>query len=1170
MSSYTESDLEKATLEFFEELYYEVKYGPDIAPHGEEPERADYEEVVLKDRLREAISRINPQYDGEIIEEAVRKVCTLNSPSLLDNNQAIHRLLTEGVDVQIPQEDGSFRTRKVWVIDREHVEQNDWLVVNQLFVHEQGQRMKKLDLVVFLNGLPLVVFELKNAADERVRITDAYDDIKEYQNSLPRLFAYNAFSVISDGIEARYGTITADFDWYLFWRTMDGKEEASSKYLALEVLVKGIFEKQNFLDFLMNFILFQVDGGEVIKIAAAYHQVYATRKAVERTHEASREQGDRKVGVIWHTQGSGKSLSMVFYTGKLVKELDNPTLVVVTDRNDLDEQLFTTFSKSHQLLRQTPKQANSRQELRSLLSVEAGGIVFTTIQKFMPEEGEERFPVLTNRRNVVVIVDEAHRSQYGFEAEIRENRQQARVKFGFAKHMRDALPEASYIGFTGTPIELADRNTPVVFGDYIDIYDMTQAVEDQTTVKIYYESRLAMLELPEKEKDALDREAEALFQEEEVDESARGKWGRLETLVGTEKRIAQVAKDIVEHFESRQKQIFGKAMIVAMSRRIAVMLYDEITKLRREWHSKELDKGAIKVVMTDDKSDSEALKIHHTTKAERERLAKRMKDPDDPLKLVIVCDMWLTGFDVPCLHTLYVDKPMKGHNLMQAIARVNRVYKDKPGGLVVDYIGIAHELKKALKAYSPNDRKMVGLDTEQAVFIMKEKLDILHHMLNGHDYSRFFTGGAKEKAKQIAETIDYILQFNQDEQKEFLLHVQALIKAYTLCVTHPEAKAVSVEVGFFKAVKAGIHKIKKPSDRKVKRANIDERINQLISRSVITEEVVDIYQAIGLEKPNISVLSDDFLEDVKKLEYKNLAVELLHRLLKDEIRDIGRKNRVQSKKLSEMLDRAIKKYYDRIIESTMMIEQLIGMARKMNQEKKRGEDLGLSDSELAFYDALNQYESISQALKDEKLKQMARELVQMIRKNKPVDWHLRKSTQAQIRVLIKRFLRKHQIRVDQPEKVVESIYEQSELLEKNGIFAEEEQIRYSQPKEQWIDSDKDRKKGVAELSPPYSPSKMALEMVRPEYQSVLIYFGKKGIPEPVIGHEFTSEKGEVEGEAEFVWLKEKVCFLTPEQSDYRDAIRKHGFRVWVLPEKQSELENTDYLEVWRQLTNKEV
>jgi type I restriction enzyme, R subunit len=1170
-NNYVESDLEQAALEFFEELLYERKYGPDIAPDGEEAERADYQEVVLKERLREAVVRLNPQYGAEVVEEAVRRVTTLDSPNLLVNNLAIHRLLTEGVDVPVRQADGSYQTKKVWLLDRKRAEQNDWLVVNQFRVQDRGVRPKILDMVVFVNGLPLVVFELKNLANDQVRITDAYEDIKGYQASLPTLFAYNAFSVISDGVEARYGTLTANFDRYMVWRAIDGQEEAHASLSALEVLIKGLFAKEEFLDFLTHYILFQEDGEEIIKIAAAYHQVSATRKAVESTHQASEADGDRKVGVVWHTQGSGKSLSMVFYTGKLIHELNNPTVIVVTDRNDLDEQLFTTFSKSQQLLRQTPRQAQTRQELRSLLAVEAGGIVFTTIQKFSLDEGEEQFPVLTQRRNVVVIVDEAHRSQYGFEAEVRRQGNAARVKFGFAKHMRDALPEASYIGFTGTPIELADKNTPAVFGDYIDIYDMTRAVEDGATVKIYYESRLAMIELPEEEKEALDKEADQLFEEQEVDEAARGKWARLEALVGTEKRLKQVAKDIVEHFEARQQQLLGKGMIVTMSRRIAAALYDKIIALRPEWHDDSLERGAIKVVMTSDaEKDDDRMKQHHSTKAGRERLAKRMKDPDDPLKLVIVCDMWLTGFDVPCMHTLYIDKPMKGHNLMQAIARVNRVFRDKPGGLVVDYIGIAHALKEALRVYSPSDRKMTGIDTEQALNLLKEKQDILRQMLNGHDIQLFFSGTAKDKARQLAATIDYVLGFPEEQRKEFLKHVTIMIKAYTLCVTHPEAKVLSLEVGFFKAVKAGIQKLVTPPPRPRRpKGALEEQMNQLISRSVITEEVVDIYSAIGLDKPNISILSDKFLQDVKNLEHKNLAVELLKRLLKEQIRDVARKNKVQSKKLSEMLDEAIKKYYNRLIESTMMIEQLIGLAHEVEHAKKRGAELGLSDAEIAFYDALNQYESVSKALEDQSLKQIAKELVRLIRERKSVDWHLRRSARAQLRVLVKRVLRKYQLPTEQNDDVAAAVMEQSVLLEQNGGFEEtqedgscEEQAPVNEIS-QGQEANSHPTYGLIDKKQGEPLTTEYLSMIQSAYQVVAYSLHEAGIPQPEIGLEVTGADGMVEGEAEFAWPDRKICFLTPEQGENRDAIRRHGWKVWVLPE--AGLDQVDYRRVWQQL-----
>ncbi|SFJ71334.1 type I restriction enzyme, R subunit [Thermoflavimicrobium dichotomicum] len=1183
--NYYESDVEQSAMELFEELYYETGYGPDFAPDGEARERDDYHEVVLKNRLREALSRINPQYPAEVIEEAVRKVCTLESPSLLVNNKAFHQLLTDGVDVSVRQADGSYLTKKVWLVDPVNVEQNDWLVVNQFQVKDRGAHPKRLDLVVFVNGIPFSVFELKNTADERVGIADAFEDVKAYQQSLPTLFAYNAFSVISDGTEARYGTLTADFDRYMVWRTIDGKELAPSSLSQLEVLIRGMFAKDRFLDILRHFILFQVDGEEIIKIVAAYHQVFATLKAVESTHRATEESGDRKIGVVWHTQGSGKSLSMVFYTGKLVQELNNPTVVVVTDRNDLDDQLFGTFSKSQQLLRQTPKQATSRQELRQLLSVESGGIIFTTIQKFTPGEDEDQYPVLTDRRNVVVIVDEAHRSQYGFQAEVKKKQDEAKVKFGFAKHMRDALPQASYIGFTGTPVELADRNTPAVFGDYIDIYDMTRAVEDGATVKIYYESRLAQVELPEEEKKKLDEEYQKLMQEQEVDESVKGKWSRLEVLVGAEKRLKLIAKDIVGHFEQRQQQIRGKAMIVTMSRRIAAELYKHIIALRKKWHHDDIDKGTIKVVMTSGADDPEALKKHHTTKAQRDLLAKRMKNPDDELKIVIVCDMWLTGFDVPCMHTIYIDKPMKGHNLMQAIARVNRVFQDKPGGLVVDYIGIGQALKEALKVYTPSDREMTGIDTEKAMDLVKEKYDIIRHMLYPHDYSRFLTGTAKEKARQIAATTDYVISLGEEAKKEFVKHVTIMAQAFALCVTHPDAKALSVEIGFFKAVKAAIVKLTAPSRKPKKSPDVVEaQINQLINKSVITNEVVDIYSAVGLDKPNIAELSEEFLEDVRKLEHKNLAVELLNRLLKDKVRLISRRNVVQSKKLSEMLEEAIRKYHNRLIESSAVIQELIDLAKEMNQAQRRGNDLGLSDDEVAFYDALSQYESAKDALGVDVLKQMARELARKIRQSRTVDWRVRQSARANLKRMVKRLLRKYQFPPEQNEQAVDVVIQQCEVLEEYGGFEEEKESDLSNNQlpnvEKPVDeteyslSKEEEKPLIAEERPEIEVrvtstsvqlSEEWLSQIHEQYQEAAKQLVLGGVPEPKIGYEFVNSAGTVEAEAEFAWPDQKVCFLTPLQADFRDKIRARGWKVWLLPEV--DIEQVDYVSQWHRLVN---
>lgn len=1032
MALYSEQELEQAALEWFQELGYETQYGPELSPEGDYPERKDYSQVVLEERLREALSRINFTLPPEAIEEAVRKITVPQSPHLLINNQAFHQMLTDGIDVQIKREDGSYKTEKVWPIDFKAPENNDWLVLNQFTVIENGVE-KRPDLVVFVNGMPLVVIELKNASDEEADITKAYNQIQTYKKTIPSLFVYNAFSVISDGINARVGSLTADEDRFMMWRTIDGKELAPEGIPQLEVLLKGMMEKERFLDLLRYFILFQTDGENIYKILAAYHQYHAANKAIDRTIEATAEEGDRKIGVIWHTQGSGKSLSMVFYTGKLVHALDNPTVVVITDRNDLDDQLFSTFSRSKQLLRQTPKQARSRKELRDLLSVESGGIIFTTIQKFSPDEEEDRMPVLTDRRNVVVIADEAHRTQYGFEAKVSQGDDKARVRFGYAKYLRDALPNASFIGFTGTPVELVDRNTPAVFGDYIDIYDMTQAVEDGATVKIYYESRVVKLNLPEEEKEKLDREYEEITEHQELEEreKLKAKWARIEALAGAEHRLEEIARDFVEHFEKRQQAIFGKAMIVTMSRRIAVDLYDQIVKLRPDWHSDDIEKGVIKVVMTGNSSDNEKLRAHHTTKAQRELLAKRMRDPGDELKIVIVRDMWLTGFDVPCMHTIYIDKPMQGHNLMQAIARVNRVFRDKPGGLVVDYIGIADSLKRALNHYSASDRKITGIDTQMAVDIMHEKYDLILDLLHGHDYRKFLHGSASERMQAIVETVDYVLGLGEEKKRQFLQWVTELSKAYALCATTPEAERLSVEVGFFKSVKAGIVKMIPATGNKRTASQLDAEIKQLISKSVISEGVVDILDAMGIEKPNIAILSDEFLEEVRGLKHKNLAVELLNRLIKGKVKSMSRRNLVQSRKFSEMLEEAIIRYRNKAIESTQVIFELIELAKEMNRAHQRGEAEGLSEEELAFYDALANNRSAKEILGDQVLKQIARDLTDAIKKNMTIDWNLRESVRAKMRVMVKKLLRKYGYPPDQQKKAVETVMEQAELMCRN-------------------------------------------------------------------------------------------------------------------------------------------
>lgn len=1040
-TSFTESDLEQAALEWFEELNYEKAYGPEISPEGEYPERQFYHDVILKDRLRDSLIRINKHVPREAIEEAIKVVEVPRSPSLLINNKAFQKMITDGIDVQYQAANGEYPTEKVWLFDTDpdRIGNNDFLVVNQFTVVE-NQGEKRPDIVVFVNGLPIAVFELKSASNEEVGISDAYHQVQTYKGAIPSLFTYNSFLVISDGVNARVGTLTANEDRFMMWRTIDGGDVAPSSLPQLEVLVKGMFEKSRLLDIIKYFVLFQTDGEHLFKILAGYHQYHATNKAIASTERATMDEGDRKIGVIWHTQGSGKSLSMVFYAGKLVLTLNNPTIVVVTDRNDLDDQLFSTFSKSKDLLRQTPQQAQNRTHLRELLSVESGGIIFTTVHKFTPDENEDKYPVLTERRNVIVIADEAHRSQYGFQAEMVAGEDEAAIKYGYAKYMRDALPNASYIGFTGTPVELTDKNTPAVFGDYIDIYDMTRAVEDGTTVKIYYESRIARLELSEAERPVIDSEYEEIteYQEYTQRERLKSRWARLEALAGAEKRVRKVAQDVVEHFEQRQKAGFGKAMIVVMSRRIAIDMYRAIVALRPDWHSDDDNEGKIKIVMTGSSSDPEEWQPFIGNKRRREHLAKRMKDVNDPLQIVIVRDMWLTGFDVPSMNTMYIDKPMKGHNLMQAIARVNRVFRDKPGGLIVDYIGIADLLKSALQQYTENDRKTAGIDTDQAVDFMLERLQLIRELLHGYDYSKFASEKAAERMKAIVETVDYVLGLGEESKRNFLNWTTELARAFSLCATTPAAEEVNVEISFFKAVKSGIIKLITDENKRKTTKELDAELNQLISKSVVSDEVVDILEAVGLQKPNIAILSDEFLEHVRGLKQKNLAVELLRRLLQGKVKAVSRTSIVQSKKFSEMLEEAIRKYNNRTIETTQVIEELIQMAKEMNAAVKRGEDLGLIKEELAFYDALASNESAKELMGDLMLKQIAHELTQAIKSNIKVDWTLRENVRAQMRITVKRLLKKYGYPPDLEKMAIDLVLQQAELMAQ----AETEEFKY--------------------------------------------------------------------------------------------------------------------------------
>ena len=1051
MSEINETTLEKTTLDWFSSLGWDTAFGPNISPDGPDFERKDYDQVVLVGRLQTALKNINPNIPPDVIEEAVRKIARADSPSLIENNRRFHRTLTDGVDISYMQ-DGREVHDKVWLLDLKDLDNNDWLAVNQFTVIED-RRNRRPDIVVFINGLPLGVIELKNPADEKATIRHAYNQLQTYKSDIPGLFIYNEVLVISDGLEARGGTLTSGWDRFTPWRTIDGKEVAPRGSVELEVLLKGVFEKRRFLDLVLNFIVFDDDGATIAKKAAAYHQFHAVNKAVECTlsacgidadsrvlyarfpeHDeknpfAVREPqaaygsgtehfGGRRIGVIWHTQGSGKSLLMAFFAGKVIRHpaMENPTLLMITDRNDLDDQLFGTFSSCKDLIRQTPVQAENREHLKGLLQVPAGGVVFTTIQKFLPDAKGQQYPELSARRNIVVIADEAHRSQYDFID-------------GFARHMHDALPNASFIGFTGTPIERDDRSTPAVFGDYIDKYDILRAVEDGTTVPIYYEGRLAKIDLREQEKPKIDPEFEEITEgEEESDkQKLRTKWAALEAMVGTEKRIALVAQDLVNHFEGRRSAMDGKAMVVCMSRRICVDMYNAITKLRPDWHSDDDDKGVLKIVMSGSASDHTDWQPHIRSKPRREALAKRFKDPDDTMKVVIVRDMWLTGFDCPSLHTMYVDKPMRGHGLMQAIARVNRVFKDKPGGLVVDYLGLADQLKRALADYTEaGGRGKAAVNQEEAVAVMLEKFEVVVSMFHGFDYLSILKAEPAKRIAGIAAAMEHILQLD-DGKKRYLAEVTALSRAFALAVPHEEALKIRDEVGFFQEVRAGLAKATVEGEGKSPE-EMDTAIRQLVSRAVASEEVIDIFAAAGLKKPDISILSDDFLQEVRQLPHRNLAVELLRKLLNDEIKTNSRKNVVQARSFAEMLEKAIRKYQNRAIEAAQVIEELIQLAREMREAQQRGDELGMTDDEIAFYDALEVNDSAVKVLGDETLKAIAHELVEAVRRSVTIDWAVRENARAKIRVIVKRILRKYGYPPDKQEKATQTVLEQAEVL----------------------------------------------------------------------------------------------------------------------------------------------
>ncbi|WP_435900168.1 type I restriction endonuclease subunit R [Meiothermus cerbereus] len=1021
----TESVVEQAALSWLEAVGWQVVHGPDIAPDGAAPERTDYSQVVLEQRLRGALARLNPELPTEALEDAFRKLTRPEGSDLIQRNRGQHRLLVNGVTVEYRTAEGAIRGVQAKVIDFDNPTNNDWLAVNQFTVVE-NKHHRRPDVVLFVNGLPLVVVELKNAADEEATIWSAFRQLQTYQAEIPSLFAPNAVLVVSDGVGARVGVIGAGREWFKPWRTVAGDRLADAKMPELQVVLEGVFAPHRFLDLVRDFIVFEDDGsGRLIKKMAGYHQFHAVQVAVQETLRAALAQregkggqpGDRRIGVVWHTQGSGKSLTMAFYAGRIIREpvMENPTLVVLTDRNDLDDQLYSTFARCQELLRQPPVQAESRAHLRELLSVQSGGVVFTTIQKFMPEEKGDRYPRLSERRNIVVIADEAHRSQYDFID-------------GFARHMRDALPGASFIGFTGTPIELQDANTRAVFGDYISIYDIQRAVEDGATVPIYYESRLAKLDLPEELKPQIDEEFEEVTEGEELErkEKLKSKWAQLEAIVGAARRLRLVAEDIVQHFEQRLEAMDGKAMVVCMSRRICVELYHEIVRLRPQWHHDDDEKGTIKIVMTGSASDPLDWQPHIRNKPRREALAKRFRDPKDDFRLVIVRDMWLTGFDAPSLHTMYLDKPMRGHGLMQATARVNRVFRDKPGGLVVDYLGLAPELKAALATYTESGGTgRTALNQEEAVALMCEKYEICCGLFYGFDWSRWITGTPTERLGLLPAAQEHILK--QENGKDRLLRaVRELSQAFALAVPHQEALWIRDDVAFFQAVQTVLAK-RAPGQARPEE-ELEQAVRQIIARAVAPEGVVDIFAAAGLKKPDISILSDEFLSEVRGMPQKNLAVELLQKLLKGEIRARGQKNLVQARSFAEMLEQTIRRYQNRAIEAAQVIEELIALAQDMREANARGEKLGLSEDELAFYDALETNDSAVKVLGDATLREIARELVRTVRNNVTLDWTLRENVRAQLRVLVKRTLRKYGYPPDKQEKATQTVLEQAALL----------------------------------------------------------------------------------------------------------------------------------------------
>ena len=1047
MTNITETVVEDAVLAWLDGLGWQVIHGKDVAPGAPNAERAEYGLVVLERRLRGALARLNQDLPGMVLEDVLRRLTHPRGGTWEGRNRAFHRMLVDGVAGEYRANDGAIRGVQARVIDFEDATANDWLAINQFTVTE-NRNTRRPDVVLFVNGLPLCVIELKNPGDEEATIWTAWQQLQTYKAELPTLFSFNEALVVSDGTEARIGTVTSGREWFKPWRTVTGEALADSRLTQLQVMLEGIVKPKRFLALIRDFIVFDDDDrGRLVKKMAGYHQFHAVKVAVSETLRAAKLQraetriaeegwqfkaggkpggkfGDRRIGVVWHTQGSGKSLTMAFYAGAIIREpaMENPTVVVLTDRNDLDDQLFGTFSRCQDLLRQPPTQAESRADLRSKLSVNVGGVVFTTIQKFFPEEKGDTHPTLSERRNIVVIADEAHRSQYDFID-------------GFARHMRDALPNASFVGFTGTPIELQDANTRAVFGDYISIYDIQRSVEDGATVPIYYESRLAKLAMDEQERPRIDPDFEEATEGEEVErrEKLKTRWAQLEAVVGAENRVKQIAEDIVSHFERRLEVLEGKAMVVCMSRRICIDLYRELVRLRPDWQDDNDGKGVIKVVVTGSASDPPEWQRHIRNKPRREALANRFRNPDDSLRVVLVRDMWLTGFDAPSLHTMYMDKPMRGHGLMQSIARVNRVFRDKPGGLVVDYLGLALELKRSLAVYTESGGTgQTALDQGDAVAVMLEKYEVCCGLLHGFDWTKWTTGAPQERLSLLPAAQEHVLA-QVDGKERCLNAVRELSQAFALAVPHSETTRIRDDVGFFQAVRAALSKRATTEVRSDE--ELDLTVRQIISRAVASEGVVDIFAAAGLDKPDISVLSDEFLAEVRGMPHANLAVDLLQKLLRGEVSTRRRNNVVQARSFAKMLEETLRRYQNRAIEAAQVIEELIELAKTIREATDRGERLGLSEDELAFYDALETNDSAVQVLGDETLRAIAHQLVETVRNNVTIDWTLRENVRAHLRVLVRRILRRHGYPPDKQEKATQTVLEQAEVLSEGWATA---------------------------------------------------------------------------------------------------------------------------------------